>query len=60
MAHVGNFPFLLGQLVHRIDGSEIGTIIGVRLQPVERAIVRWAADTTYEVPDDLIEATQAA
>jgi hypothetical protein len=60
MAHVGNFPFPLGQLVRRIDGSEIGTIIGVLLQPTERAIVRWAAQTTYEMPDDLIEVTQAA
>jgi hypothetical protein len=52
--------FPLGQLVRRIDGADIGTIIGVLLQPTERAIVRWAADTTYEVPDDVIEATQAA
>jgi hypothetical protein len=59
MAHVGNFPFPLGQLVRRINGSEVGTIIGVLLQPAERAIVRWAADTTYEVPDDLIGVTQA-
>jgi hypothetical protein len=59
MTHVGNFPFRLGQLVHRMDSSDIGTVIGVLLQPNERAIVRWATHTTYEAPDDLIEMTQA-
>ena len=53
-----HFPFPLGQHVRRIDSSEVGTVVGVLLQPVERAIVRWAADTTYEVPDELIEVTQ--
>jgi hypothetical protein len=50
-----HFPFPLGQHVRRIDSSEVATVVGVLLQPVERAIVRWAGDTTYEVPDDLIE-----
>jgi hypothetical protein len=53
MAHIGNFSFPLGQHVRRIDSSETGTVVGILLQPVERAIVRWTADTTYEVPDNL-------
>lgn len=61
MAHVAaDFPFLLGEPVRRIDGSDLGTLIGVILRPSELAIVRWAEDTTYEPPDDLIEASRAA
>jgi hypothetical protein len=54
------FPFSLGQPVRRIDGSDRGLVIGVLLTPAARAIVRWAADTTYEDPVDLIEVDQAA
>jgi hypothetical protein len=61
MAHAAaDFPFFLGQPVRRIDGSDLGTLIGVILSPAERAIVRWAEDTTYELPDDLIEVSRAA
>jgi hypothetical protein len=55
-----HFPFHLGQPVRRIDGSDRGVVIGALLTPAERAIVRWAADTTYEDPADLIEVDQAA
>lgn len=51
----GGFPFRLGQVVRRIDGSDIGTVVGMLLQPDECIIVRWADDTTYEQPDELIE-----
>jgi hypothetical protein len=61
MAHVAaDFPFLLGQSVRRIDGSDLGTLIGVILSPTELAIVRWAEDTTYEPTDDLIEVSRLA
>jgi hypothetical protein len=61
MAHVAaDFPFLLGQPVRRIDGSDLGTLIGVILSPTELAIVRWAEDTTYEPTDDLNEVSRLA
>jgi hypothetical protein len=51
-------PFRSASSFAGIDGSDIGTVIGVLLKPDERAIVRWPSRTTYERPDDLIELTQ--
>ena len=56
MAEAGaEFPFHLGQFVRRIDGSDIGMVVGILLQPRESIMVRWADETTYETPDELIE-----
>jgi hypothetical protein len=55
-----HFPFLLGQTVRRIDGTDRGMIIGVVFRPSECVIVRWADDITCEPTEELLEMSQAA
>jgi hypothetical protein len=41
--------------VRRVDGTEIGTVIGVIVGASEVALVRWTAASTFEAVQDLVE-----
>jgi hypothetical protein len=52
--------FEMGQLVRRLDRPDIGVVVGALFGAVEKVIVRWIDDVTFELPDHLIEVRQPA
>jgi len=45
----------LHQPVRRVDGAEIGTVMGLIFASSHVALVRWGTESTLEAVDDLVE-----
>ena len=45
----------LHQPVRRVDGVEIGTVMGLVFGSSHVALVRWGTESTFEAVDDLVE-----